>query len=247
MDKTRQHQDQVRDRYREKLREIDSYNPTYMKDMTNEFEKCQEFERQRMDFFKETLKFYKSVIDLSSMKEFGDIYSQFGSTLNATNSNDDLDWYSQNYGAKMAMNWPKYEEYEAGVNMEDGLNPNMQGGSTEVYRPQRSPGSVRGPGGAPPLISGPISQGPPVSQNSPPVAYSQGPIDDDDEFIEPPPAAPGVPVQALYDYEATEDDELSFRAGEVLTKLEEEDEQGWCKGMLNGKIGLYPANYVEPL
>jgi hypothetical protein len=42
--------------------------------------------------------------------------------------------------------------------------------------------------------------------------------------------------------------EISFFSpftGDVFEKLEDEDEQGWCKGRKDGCVGLYPANYVE--
>lgn len=49
---------------------------------------------------------------------------------------------------------------------------------------------------------------------------------------------------ALYDYEAAADDELTFDPGEVITNVEMIDE-GWWRGECRGKIGLFPANYVE--
>ena len=38
-----------------------------------------------------------------------------------------------------------------------------------------------------------------------------------------------------------------FFLGDILTKLEDEDDQGWCKGRVAGRVGLYPATYVESL
>ncbi|KAI0208394.1 Protein kinase C and casein kinase substrate in neurons protein 1 [Lamellibrachia satsuma] len=55
----------------------------------------------------------------------------------------------------------------------------------------------------------------------------------------------GVPIRALYDYEGEEEDELSFKVGDVFVKLQDKDEQGWCKGRKDGRVGLFPDNYTE--
>ncbi|KAF4531634.1 hypothetical protein B566_EDAN006565 [Ephemera danica] len=51
-------------------------------------------------------------------------------------------------------------------------------------------------------------------------------------------------VKALYNYDAQDLDELSFKEGDII-ELHEEDGGGWWTGQLRGKKGLFPANYVE--
>ena len=43
------------------------------------------------------------------------------------------------------------------------------------------------------------------------------------------------------------DDFIVIILGDVFDKIEERDEQGWCKGRKEGKIGLFPADYVEAI
>lgn len=52
-----------------------------------------------------------------------------------------------------------------------------------------------------------------------------------------------VKARALFDYEATNETELSFKAGEILT-VSEQDESGWWYADLNGKQGFVPNNYL---
>ncbi|KAI9824276.1 MAG: hypothetical protein M1832_002084 [Thelocarpon impressellum] len=54
----------------------------------------------------------------------------------------------------------------------------------------------------------------------------------------------GPSATALYDYEAAEDNELSFAEGSKITGLEFPDEDWWF-GHFGGKTGLFPSNYVE--
>ncbi|XP_078484092.1 drebrin-like protein B isoform X2 [Ciona intestinalis] len=54
-------------------------------------------------------------------------------------------------------------------------------------------------------------------------------------------------AEAMYDYQAADDTEISFDPGDVITDIEQIDE-GWWRGTApNGSNGLFPANYVTLL
>ncbi|XP_037801441.1 intersectin-1-like isoform X12 [Penaeus monodon] len=52
-------------------------------------------------------------------------------------------------------------------------------------------------------------------------------------------------VEALYPYTAMNDDELTFEAGAIISVIDKED-AAWWKGTLNGVIGVFPSNYIQP-
>lgn len=59
--------------------------------------------------------------------------------------------------------------------------------------------------------------------------------------------AASVPrVRALYDLNATDPSELSFRRGDVITVLESVYHD-WWRGSLRGEVGIFPLNYVTPI
>ncbi|XP_030305894.1 SH3 domain-containing protein 19 isoform X3 [Calypte anna] len=53
-------------------------------------------------------------------------------------------------------------------------------------------------------------------------------------------------AKALYDFHGENEDELSFKAGDVITELESVDED-WMSGEIQGKSGIFPKNFVQIL
>lgn len=295
-----------KEKYECALQELNSYNPKYMEDMTVVFDKCQEMEAQRLQFFKDILFTVHKYLNISQDPTLPQIYEEFYHTINNADKDKDLKWWSNNHGVNMAMNWPTFEDYTeefrdiskgklkealpAGtitlinqrpvaedIHHEFSMNNNSNKLSTKRPQPEKPAVQTTADikqsttttttaanvgnhtdhkdGGKSPQKNGPavtpnhrhstaITNGGTKNDSNP---FEEEEWDEDSNEALVDNGEPGVPVRALYDYEGAEADELSFKQGELFEKLEDEDEQGWCKGRKEGRVGLYPANYVEPV
>eukprot|EP01133_Synstelium_polycarpum_P000060 gene60-81_t len=52
-------------------------------------------------------------------------------------------------------------------------------------------------------------------------------------------------ARALYPYQTSGQWHLPFRKSDQITLLDIKSEEGWMKGELNGRVGYFPASYVE--
>lgn len=286
--KTKGEVQNAKEKYEAALQEINSYNPKYMEDMTQVFEKCQEMEAQRLQFFKDVLFGIHKCLNISQDPVLLQIYEEFYHTINNADHEKDLKWWSNNHGVNMAMNWPQFEDYTEefrditkGAKSKESLpagsitliNQRPVGEDSHDYLPTSHKAKAKPVGS---IIStnvnteegkadgvnsrkeileknndddhsvnrtSSITNGTKTKQESNPFEEEEWDEEAGETLVDN--GEPGVPVRALYDYEGAEADELSFKQGDVFEKLEEEDEQGWCKGRKDGRVGLYPANYVD--
>lgn len=54
-----------------------------------------------------------------------------------------------------------------------------------------------------------------------------------------------VQCVALFDFEAEEENELNFAEGDVITLINQFQENEWWEGELNGAVGYFPSNFVK--
>ncbi|KAF3702566.1 CD2-associated protein Adapter protein CMS Cas ligand with multiple SH3 domains [Channa argus] len=69
-------------------------------------------------------------------------------------------------------------------------------------------------------------------------------------FQPQPPAAAKKPkkrqCKVLFEYQPQNEDELELKLGDII-EITEEVEEGWWSGSVNGKVGLFPSNFVKEL
>ncbi|XP_018616152.1 protein kinase C and casein kinase substrate in neurons protein 1 isoform X2 [Scleropages formosus] len=252
VDKCKQDVQKAREKYDKCLEELGKCTPQYMENMEQVFDQCQQMEVKRLTFLKEVLLDIKRHLNLTENQSYATVYWELERSILAANTQEDLKWFSNNHGPGMPMNWPQFEQFGE-------YNPDLTHTITKkekVKKPNEGVTLTNVSTGSDHLQAGDRGS---VSSYDKNQAYSAEWSDDEqpaysgnetngggNSFEDDSGAGKGVRVRALYDYDGQEQDELSFKAGDELTKLEDEDDQGWCKGRLdNGQTGLYPANYVE--
>ena len=61
-------------------------------------------------------------------------------------------------------------------------------------------------------------------------------------------SAAGERAVVRYSYTAEQPDELTLKEGEVIRVLDKHlEDEGWWRGEVNGRIGVFPDNFVEIL
>ncbi|GAA6104894.1 protein kinase C and casein kinase substrate in neurons protein 1 isoform X1 [Tachysurus ichikawai] len=249
LDKCKSEVQKAKEKYVKALDELSNCTPQYVENMELVFEQCQQFEERRLAFFREVLLDVKRHINLTENQSYATVYKELERTITSASPQEDLRWFNNNHGPGMHMNWPQFEEY----------NPDLSHAISKKEKVKKNHDGVTlthvmtvGDQHSSPQVENRSS----VSSYEKTQAYSAEWSDEEQAAAETnggnnpfeEERSQGVRVRALYDYEGQEQDELSFRVGDELTKLEDEDDQGWCKGRLDdGRLGLYPANYVEPI
>ncbi|XP_063043782.1 protein kinase C and casein kinase substrate in neurons protein 3 [Engraulis encrasicolus] len=234
--KCTQEAEKNKDLYEKALDELNRTNPRYMEDMEQVFETTQEAEKKRLCFFKEVMLDIHRHLDLSNHHRFKVLYSDLYESISAASDAEDLRWWRNTHGPGMSMNWPHFEEWSPEATHSIGRKDRNSRENVEVTLTN----IVSAGDESPQETRAAKDYSSEWSDTDSPKKYIPTNGVDEDDGVE------AVRVRALYDYTGQEADELSFKAGEELLKLGEEDEQGWCKGQLeNGEVGLYPANYVQ--
>lgn len=250
LDKCKQDSQKAKEKYEKALDELSKCTPQYMENMEQVFDQCQQFEEKRLSFLREVLLDVKRHLNLTENQSYSTVYRDLERTITTASAQEDLKWFSNTHGPGMHMNWPQFEEY----------NPDLTHSISKKEKSKKSSDGVTLTNVSTPVDHAQAGDRGSVSSYEKNQAYTASTEWSDEDQTAPnsgndtnggtnpfdEEVGKGVRVRALYDYEGQEQDELTFRAGDELTKLEEEDEQGWCKGRLDsGQLGLYPANYVE--
>eukprot|EP01147_Barroeca_monosierra_P002651 gene2651-5552_t len=228
----------ARKAYIDRISELNQDKSRYEADMNEAFNMCQEIEHRREQFLKEMMRKYYDILRKHTPFQCQDMEQP----IEAINADEDIARYHKNKGTGMPLVIPPFQEF--------GEKPMIQIIVDESIADRLPMETCE--------ITPDLSNEPAVNPRQEDVIEEDDEFDDEEEEEEDEdwdtdePARPltdstaGRLVCALYDYAAEDQEEISLTKGDVIRLIDEEDEQGWARGITaDGRNGLFPACYVE--
>lgn len=110
--RAREEMDRSRTRYKEKITEIGLYKNQHMKVMKEVFERTQNFENERILFFKQLFLECHELMQIQDDERYDAYFKEFMEQVNQMNPKEDLRLSYKQLGLDVEPNWPQYEEYQ---------------------------------------------------------------------------------------------------------------------------------------
>lgn len=234
----------------------------YREKMENVYQEFENYERRRMEDFIDCLRTFRTCVSEDMTHGYKNIADEFEKNIRTADVSKDLVQIRATKGPGMPLVLPDEQgfpmqlkrkvskklpmnAYAEAMRSGGHANPNYNYSTGEQSaKPPSGENSNFGPvyetvptNRVQETVYSPSSmpQAPPVPGGSRPANSNAG-------------RAPGSKVKALYDYEAQNADEIKLEYGNILSLVTQsaEVEEGWLKGRaMDGKIGIFPASYVE--
>jgi len=215
--------------YQDSIQQLQDDKARFEAEMKEAYNFCEDVEQKRQDFFKEMMTKYHAILSQHTPDQCQAMLKE----IEGINPDADLVRFRRQKGTDMPLCVPSFQDYGSKPTIEivvdQTITEHLPVGTTDL-------------------------QAESTSDDEDDDNDDDDDTEEDEQEWEPreplPPSNPevGRPVRAIYDYGAEDDEEITVAAGDGIRLIEEEDEQGWCKGItVDGAVGLFPACYVEDI
>lgn len=106
-------QARAKEKYKESVIQMNLYQPRYIENMTEAFNKTQNFEQERMLFFKQIfLECHELLQAVHQDERLDELFEELLQKINCINPQSDVEWWSGKYGLGTQPNWPEFEDLD---------------------------------------------------------------------------------------------------------------------------------------
>lgn len=110
--KDKEEQKKAKERYEESISQLELYRNRYVDNMNEVFKATQNFEQERMLFFKGIFINCHQLLQIQQDQRYEDLFDELKVIINKIDANNDLDWWAQNFGPGTKENWLKLTHFE---------------------------------------------------------------------------------------------------------------------------------------